>query len=105
MCGSCGCEERVLDKNQRLADENRAWLGRHEVLLVNLMSSPGSGKTTLLERAVVELRGQRPVCVVEGDQATPFDAERIQAAGCPAVQVNTGAGCHLDAAMVAAALL
>lgn len=67
---------------------------------MNLMSSPGSGKTSLLERAVADLRGRRPICVIEGDQATPLDAERIRSAGCPAVQINTGAGCHLDAAMV-----
>jgi hydrogenase nickel incorporation protein HypB len=124
MCGTCDCssqehgaaprrpaeprleqlERRVLDKNQRLAEENRAWLRGHGIVLVNLMSSPGSGKTTLLERAVVDLRADRPIFVVEGDQATPFDAERIRAAGCPAVQVNTGAGCHLDAAMLGEAL-
>ena len=129
MCGSCGCEqpghgehehehehqdahhghvvsleERVLDKNRRLAEENRGWLRRHAITLVNLMSSPGSGKTTLLERTVADLRAERSVCVIEGDQATPFDADRIRAAGCPAVQINTGAGCHLDAVMVAGAL-
>ncbi|MBR7838949.1 hydrogenase nickel incorporation protein HypB, partial [Actinospica durhamensis] len=97
-------ERRVLDKNQRLADENRAWLRRSGIVLVNLMSSPGSGKTTLLERAVADLCEDRRICVIEGDQATPFDAERIRAAGCPAVQVNTGAGCHLDARMVRDAL-
>jgi hydrogenase nickel incorporation protein HypB len=121
MCGTCDCaqgtsepagvhrhaatrtedlEHRVLEKNQRLAEQNRDWLRRHGVLLVNLMSSPGSGKTSLLERAVADLRGQRPICVIEGDQATPLDAERIRSAGCPAVQINTGAGCHLDASMV-----
>jgi hydrogenase nickel incorporation protein HypB len=64
------------------------------------MSSPGSGKTSLLERTVTEHQGRRTVCVVEGDQETSFDADRIRAAGARAVQVNTGAGCHLDAEMV-----
>lgn len=128
MCGTCGCaqqedeheqghthghpragaavslEQRVLDKNDRLARENRVWLRDQAIVLVNMMSSPGSGKTTLLERSIADLRGTRPICVVEGDQATPFDAERIRAAGAPAVQLNTGSGCHLDAAMLAGAL-
>jgi hydrogenase nickel incorporation protein HypB len=78
----------------------RASLEARGVTALNLMSSPGSGKTSLLERTVVELRGRRTVCVVEGDQETSFDADRIRAAGARAVQVNTGAGCHLDAEMV-----
>ncbi len=64
------------------------------------MSSPGSGKTSLLERTIAELGNTYPVCVIEGDQETTFDSERIQRAGARAVQVNTGAGCHLDAPMV-----
>jgi hydrogenase nickel incorporation protein HypB len=68
------------------------------------MSSPGSGKTTLLERTISRLAGTVPVCVIEGDQETSFDAERILAAGAPVLQVNTGSGCHLDAAMVRTAL-
>jgi hydrogenase nickel incorporation protein HypB len=74
------------------------------VEVVNVLSSPGSGKTTLLERAARDLGGERPVLVIEGDQATDRDAERIRAAGARAVQINTGTGCHLDAAMVARAL-
>ena len=68
------------------------------------MSSPGSGKTTLLEQTVRALSGVTGVCVIEGDQETTFDADRIKAAGAPVLQINTGAGCHLDAAMVGAAL-
>jgi hydrogenase nickel incorporation protein HypB len=72
---------------------------------VNLMSSPGAGKTTLLERTIRDTAAQRPVAVVEGDQETLLDAERIRRTGCAVVQVNTGAGCHLDAAMMRDALL
>lgn len=95
-------EQRVLAKNDALAARNREWLTRRAVRAVNLMSSPGAGKTTLLERTIRE--SGLAVSVVEGDQETSFDARRIHAAGARAVQVNTGAGCHLDAAMVARAL-
>ncbi|MDT0433667.1 MULTISPECIES: hydrogenase nickel incorporation protein HypB [Streptomyces] len=98
-------EQRVLGKNEELADRNRAWLARRSVVAVNLMSSPGAGKTTLLERTVRDLTGRdRPVAVIEGDQETALDAERIRRAGGSVVQVNTGAGCHLDAEMVEGAL-
>jgi hydrogenase nickel incorporation protein HypB len=98
-------EERVLAKNDALARRNRTWLRDREVAGVNLMSSPGSGKTTLLERTVREWGATTPVWVIEGDQETTFDADRIKAAGAPVLQINTGAGCHLDAEMVGAALL
>jgi hydrogenase nickel incorporation protein HypB len=125
VCGTCGCadgagvrltephhhphrtvtlEERVLARNDELAAGNRAWLAARGILAVNLMSSPGSGKTTLLERTIRDVGPSAGVSVVEGDQETLFDAERIRATGCRVVQVNTGAGCHLDAAMLAAAL-
>lgn len=97
-------EQKVLAKNDAIAERNRDWLIRRGVLALNLTSSPGAGKTTLLERSVRELSAQRPVCVIEGDQETVLDAERIRAAGARAVQVNTGAGCHLDADMVRRAL-
>lgn len=97
-------ERRVLDKNDALAGENRRWFADNAILALNLTSSPGAGKTTLLERTVRELGGDRPVAVIEGDQETLLDADRIRAAGARAVQVNTGAGCHLDAAMVRRAL-
>ena len=97
-------EQRVLAKNDQLAEANRARLADRRVLAVNLMSSPGAGKTTLLERTIRDLAGTRPVAVVEGDQETLLDADRIRRTGAPAVQVNTGAGCHLDAAMMRDAL-
>ncbi|MBD8869438.1 hydrogenase nickel incorporation protein HypB [Nocardioides donggukensis] len=95
-------EVAVLARNDELAARNRAWLAARDVVALNLMSSPGSGKTTLLERTIAA--SDRPVGVIEGDQETLFDAERIRAAGARAIQVNTGAGCHLDAAMVQRAL-
>jgi hydrogenase nickel incorporation protein HypB len=94
----------VLAENDRIAAENRAWLEARGILALNLVSSPGAGKTTLLERTISDLRGELTVAVIEGDQETPLDAERIRAAGCPAVQVNTGRGCHLDASQVGIAL-
>lgn len=94
-------ETRVLAKNDDLAERNRRWLAARQVAALNLMSSPGSGKTTLLERTVRVLAPTMAVSVIEGDQETVFDAERIKAAGCHVVQINTGAGCHLDAAMLA----
>ncbi|MFJ8962734.1 hydrogenase nickel incorporation protein HypB [Lentzea sp. NPDC102401] len=111
MCATCGCsgvtvelEQRVLAHNDDLAHRNREWFAEREVLAVNLMSSPGAGKTTLLERTIRHLDGAVAISVVEGDQETAFDAERIRATGCRAVQINTGAGCHLDAAMLARAV-
>jgi hydrogenase nickel incorporation protein HypB len=93
-------DQRILAKNDDLATYNRTWFAQHGIVAVNLMSSPGSGKTTLLERTVRDLAGSVPVSVIEGDQETVFDAERIRATGCRVVQINTGAGCHLDAAML-----
>jgi hydrogenase nickel incorporation protein HypB len=93
-------ERDILGKNDRLAADNRARFHADEVLAFNLVSSPGAGKTTLLVRAVTELKDSFPVGVIEGDQQTSNDAERIRASGAPAIQVNTGKGCHLDAAMV-----
>ena len=97
-------ETALLGKNQALAERNRGWLAGRGVLALNLMSSPGAGKTTLLERCIRDLHGQVAISVVEGDQATVFDAERIRATGAPAVQVNTGTGCHLEADMLGRAL-
>ena len=97
-------ETALLGKNQALAERNRGWLAGRGVLALNLMSSPGAGKTTLLERCIRDLQGQVAISVVEGDQATVFDAERIRATGAPAVQVNTGTGCHLEADMLGRAL-
>jgi hydrogenase nickel incorporation protein HypB len=97
-------QQKVLAKNDRLAEANRDWLRRRGVLAINLMSSPGAGKTTLLERTAREMAGKMAISVIEGDQAASLDAKRIRAAGCEVVQINTGAGCHLDAEMVAEGL-
>jgi hydrogenase nickel incorporation protein HypB len=127
MCATCGCsddagvriidpahghghtievslEQKVLARNDELASVNRQWLAERQILALNLMSSPGSGKTTLLEHTLRDLAGSVPVAVIEGDQETVFDADRIRATGSRVVQINTGAGCHLDAAMLASAL-
>jgi|SRR5579875_3189279 len=97
-------QEKVLARNDALAVANRAWLHSREVLAVNLMSSPGAGKTTLLERTARDLGGELGLSVIEGDQETALDASRISATGCRVVQINTGVGCHLDAATVGDAL-
>ncbi len=97
-------EQAVLSKNDTIAARNRGWFEGRGVLALNLVSSPGSGKTTLLERTIAELAGKVPVAVIEGDQMTDNDAARIRAAGAKAVQVNTGAGCHLEADMIAEAI-
>jgi hydrogenase nickel incorporation protein HypB len=122
MCTTCGCstddhehdhhhdhgpgakkitvETDILAKNNRLATGNRALFAQKGIFALNLVSSPGSGKTTILERTLRELSGTCRCAVVEGDQQTDNDAVRIAATGVPAVQINTGAGCHLDAHMV-----
>ncbi|MGH3575135.1 MAG: hydrogenase nickel incorporation protein HypB [Pseudonocardiaceae bacterium] len=97
-------EQAVLARNDGLAELNRKWLAERGILAVNLMSSPGAGKTTLLERTIRELGAELRVSVVEGDQETVLDADRIRATGAPAVQINTGSGCHLDAQMLASGL-
>jgi hydrogenase nickel incorporation protein HypB len=97
-------EERLLAKNDELAHRNRQRLTELGGAAVNVMGSPGAGKTALLERTVRELGPMIPLAVVEGDQETLLDANRIAAAGGRVVQVNTGAGCHLDASMLADAL-
>jgi hydrogenase nickel incorporation protein HypB len=95
---------RILAKNDALAARNRAWFAGREILALNLVSAPGAGKTTLLERTIRDLAGQCDIAVLEGDQATALDGDRIRAAGAPVVQVNTGTGCHLEADMVARGL-
>jgi hydrogenase nickel incorporation protein HypB len=97
-------EQAILAKNDLLAERNRRWLADRAITAVNLMSSPGSGKTSLLVRTIGEVAGARGVSVVEGDQETSLDAERIRATGCRVVQINTGAGCHLDADMLSRGL-
>ncbi|WP_411201898.1 hydrogenase nickel incorporation protein HypB [Kosakonia cowanii] len=91
----------VLDKNNRIAARNRARFAARQQLVLNLVSSPGSGKTTLLTETLLRLKNRLPCAVIEGDQQTVNDAARIRATGTPAIQVNTGKGCHLDAQMIA----
>ena len=123
MCIDCGCsstghththdhdhehkgarklriEEDLLAKNQKLADNNRASFASHQLLVLNLVSSPGSGKTSILERTLADLGDSLAFSVLEGDQQTANDADRIAATGVPVKQINTGAGCHLDAHMI-----
>lgn len=97
-------ETDILGANNRIARRNRAHFEAHGVTALNLVSSPGSGKTTLLCATIEALRRRHPalpVAVIEGDQQTSFDADRVRATGAPAIQINTGKGCHLDAPMVA----
>lgn len=121
MCIDCGCaapdhhhhhhdeshqgktiriEEDLLAKNDRLAGGNRRLFAEHGLFVLNLVSSPGSGKTTILEQTLSDLKAELGFAVLEGDQQTSNDADRIAATGVPAHQINTGTGCHLDAHMV-----
>lgn len=93
-------EQDILQKNNLLAERNRGYLEAKNILGVNLVSSPGSGKTSLLERTLHDLKGQLDCYVIEGDQQTTHDADRIAATGAPVVQINTGKGCHLDSDMI-----
>ena len=111
MCIDCGCgsdkvtvesrrikiETDILAKNAAYAERNRRFFEERSILALNLLSSPGSGKTTLLVRTINDLQNTVPITVIEGDQQTARDAERIRATGIAAVQINTGKGCHLDA--------
>jgi hydrogenase nickel incorporation protein HypB len=97
-------ERDILSKNDAIAKRNRERLTQRGILALNLVSSPGSGKTTLLVRTIKALAGWLPVAVIEGDQQTSVDADRIRATGTAAIQINTGKGCHLDAAMIETAL-
>lgn len=127
MCSTCGCgdhthdhlvasmppqqharmvevERNLLEKNDRYASENRRLLSDRQIAAFNLVSSPGSGKTSLLVRTIEAMKNQHRVAVIEGDQQTDQDARRIEATGAPAIQINTGKGCHLDAHAVSHAL-
>ena len=97
-------EQDILSKNNAYAAENRKRLAARGIFTLNLVSSPGSGKTTLLVKTIEMLKGRQRVAVIEGDQQTSQDAERIRATGAPAIQINTGKGCHLDAHMVGHAM-
>jgi hydrogenase nickel incorporation protein HypB len=97
-------EQDILSKNNASAAQNRQRLADRGIFALNLVSSPGSGKTTLLVKTIEMLKGRQQVAVIEGDQQTSQDAERIRATGAPAIQINTGKGCHLDAHMVGHAM-
>ncbi len=94
----------ILQKNQLLAERNRGYFEAKNILALNLVSSPGAGKTSLLERTLRDLKEEFPFYVIEGDQQTMNDANRIAATGVPVVQINTGKGCHLDSSMVSHAV-
>jgi len=93
-------EQDILSKNNRYASANRSHFAEHGIFALNLVSSPGSGKTSLLTRTIARLKDKTRIAVIEGDQQTSLDADRIRATGVAAVQINTGKGCHLDAHMV-----
>ena len=97
-------EQDILARNDRHAQTNRRWFDERGILALNLVSSPGSGKTSLLVRTIERLRAEVAINVIEGDQQTANDAERIRATGVPALQINTGKGCHLDGHMVGHAI-
>lgn len=97
-------ERDILASNDAYAEENRRQSRAQGIFVLNLVSSPGSGKTTLLVKTIAALNGTLPLAVIEGDQQTENDAARIRAAGAPAIQINTGRGCHLDAKMVGQAM-
>lgn len=129
MCGTCGCghddnilfrkpgakpvfnhhinsgreiqvKTDVLQFNNLTAERNRGYFEALKITAYNLVSSPGAGKTTILEKTIQKLKNKIPFFVIEGDQQTMLDAERIQVLGVPVIQINTGSGCHLDAAMI-----
>lgn len=95
---------KILDANDRLAEENRKMLKQRSIFSINLMSSPGAGKTTLLEKTITAISPKVGIAVIEGDIAGSDDAERIDRLNIPVIQINTGGGCHLDASMVQEAL-
>ena len=97
-------EQDILSKNNQYAADNRRYFREHGILALNLVSSPGSGKTTLLARTIEDLKSDYGIAVIEGDQQTANDAERIRATGARALQINTGKGCHLDGHMVGHAM-
>lgn len=125
MCNDCGCGggvsashaeqgsglrtvpvgRAVLEKNDRLAEQNRGYFRAKKLLVLNVVSAPGSGKTALIERTAIQLRGKLRVGVIVGDLATDNDAARLRAADIPVVQINTGTVCHLDADMIRQASL
>ena len=97
-------EKNILSKNDGYAESNRHWLNQHGLAALNLVSSPGAGKTTLLVETLLRIKNDFSVGVIEGDQETANDADRIKETGVAAIQINTGKGCHLDAHMVGHAI-
>ncbi len=93
-------EQDVLNVNKLIAGRNRGYFEAKNIMALNIVSSPGSGKTTLLEKTIKDLKKERDFFVIEGDQQTMNDANRINATGTPVIQINTGNGCHLDADMI-----
>ncbi|MDD5114219.1 MAG: hydrogenase nickel incorporation protein HypB [Methylobacter sp.] len=98
-------EQDLLSKNNTYAAQNRDYFKQHNIFVLNLVSSPGAGKTTLLVETIKALNGQFPIAVIEGDQQTEHDADRIRATGTPALQINTGRACHLEALGIGQALI
>lgn len=96
--------KNILDANEQIANKNRQILDSHQVLGINIMSSPGAGKTSLILQTISRLKGKVRIGVIEGDVASSIDADRIGEEGVPVVQINTGGSCHLDANMVSNAL-
>ncbi len=94
----------ILSENNRLAERNRGWFEAKHVLALNMVSSPGSGKTSILESTIRSMVETQKLFVIEGDQQTTRDADRIEKSGAPAIQINTGSGCHLDGNMIHLAL-
>ena len=97
-------EREILHKNDLLAERNRGYFDAKNIFAINLVSSPGSGKTSLLERTIADLKNEISFNVIEGDQQTTNDADRIAALHIPVIQINTGKGCHLDSEMIAKAV-
>jgi hydrogenase nickel incorporation protein HypB len=94
----------ILDANDRIAAENKAFFEKNGVYVINIMSSPGAGKTSLVERTIQALGGQYKIAVIEGDIQDTYDAQRVAKLGIPVVQINTGGACHIDGNMVREAL-
>lgn len=97
-------EKEILHKNDLLAERNKGYFEAKNIFAINLVSSPGSGKTSLLERTIADLKNEISFAVIEGDQQTTNDADRIAALEVPVIQINTGKGCHLDSGMIAKAV-
>ena len=123
MCDTCGCgqpnehshdhghdakivelHENIMSKNENYASQNRKYFDENQIFALNFVSSPGSGKTTILEKTIATCKDDFPIAVIEGDQQTELDANRIRNAGAQAIQINTGAGCHLDAHQIGHAI-